>query len=147
MHSDKLHFLPIWTIEPHLWNTTTCRRHYYRKLIRHWKSLSSYDLWGYDTLQWPVKIISSTTYSRESSYFTVGHHSHASQNCSIARGIWIPSNIVPWAHSSPHPEHHHSRFSRFCRARGCDRQTDWQTARPCYSICGNRLQVLQCSLI
>jgi len=38
--------------------------------------------------------------------------------------------MVPWARPSPQPKLHHYRFSRFCRAHLCDRQTD----RPRYSM-------------
>jgi len=34
---------------------------------------------------------------------------------------------VPWVHWSPQPKRHLDWFSRFCRADGCDQQTDRQT--------------------
>jgi len=39
-----------------------------------------------------------------------------------------------WAHPSLPSKRHLDRFSRFCRAHYCDRQTD----RPRYSVCNNR---------
>jgi len=43
-----------------------------------------------------------------------------------------------WAHPSPRPKPYLDRFSRFCRAHDCDRQTHRRTDRPCYSVCNNR---------
>jgi len=42
-------------------------------------------------------------------------------------------------HSSQHPKRHQDRFSRFCRAHDCDRQTDWQTNL--LRLCSNKLHI------
>jgi len=54
-----------------------------------------------------------------------------------------PSNIemVPWAHPSPQPKRHLDRFSRFCRAHKCDRQTDRQTDHATRSLTIDRIYV------
>jgi len=71
------------------------------------------------------------------------------QNCPFPWGIWTPggsgppSNTwfhAPQAHPSPKPKQYRylEWFSGFCRAHYCDRMTDRQTDRPCYSVCNNR---------
>jgi len=55
-------------------------------------------------------------------------------------GIWI-QYVVPWAYQSAHPKGHLDWFSRFCRARDCDRQTDRQTGQATSTYV-----VQQCSL-
>ena len=45
-------------------------------------------------------------------YFTMG--APFPQNCPFPRGIWTPSNTIPWAHRSPQTKRHLYRFSHFC---------------------------------
>ena len=45
----------------------------------------------------------------------------------------LSGGVVAWL-SSPNPKWHLDRFSHFCRAHYCDKQTD----RPRYSVCNNR---------
>jgi len=56
--------------------------------------------------------------------------------------------MIPWAHPRPQPKRHLVRFSRFCRAHHCHRQTDRQTdhATPSLTI-GRIYVVLRCGLI
>jgi len=49
---------------------------------------------------------------RVSLHFTMG--AHFPQNCPFPRGIWTPSNMIPWAHPSPQTKRHLYQFSRFC---------------------------------
>jgi len=55
------------------------------------------------------------------------------------------TNMVPWAHHSPQPKWHLSRFNHFGRTHDSERPTD----RPHYSVCNNNLPnvVMRCSLI
>jgi len=52
--------------------------------------------------------------------------------------ICTPSNTCFWAHPSPQLKQHLDRFSHFCSVGDCDRRTDRQTDRPCYSVSNNR---------
>jgi len=60
----------------------------------------------------------------------------APENCPFPSGI-----LTPWHGSlgppKSTPKMHLDRFSHFCRAHNCDKQTD----RSCYSICNNRLHL------
>ena len=65
----------------------------------------------------------------------------------LPTGIWTPIQyMVAWAHSSAQPKRHLDRFSHFCGAHNCDRQTNQQTHRPCYSVCNNRLHLADAAI-
>jgi len=56
-------------------------------------------------------------------YITIGR-SFLPQNCPFSPVIWTPIKyVVPWAHPSPRHKWHLRKFSCFCRAHDCDRQT------------------------
>jgi len=56
------------------------------------------------------------------------------QSCPFA--AWSGPHLIhgSLSHRSPQPKRHLDRFSRFCTAHYCDRQTD----RSGYSVCNNR---------
>jgi len=61
-----------------------------------------------------------------------------SQNCPFPCGILSHLIVVPWAHTSRSSKRHLDRFSRFCWAHPCDRQTDKQTDHATCDDCSNR---------
>jgi len=73
-----------------------------------------------------------TAHMRKSLYFTMG--APFSQNCLFKRGIWIPSNTIPWDHPNPQPKRNLNRFSQFCSAHYCDRPTDRPTDHATWSV-------------
>jgi len=58
-----------------------------------------------------------------------------------SHGVWTSIlYVVPWPHLSPQPGRHFDRFSRFCTAHYCVRQTD----RPRHTrsvITGNKFDI------
>jgi len=84
-----------------------------------WAHLSSRPKWHLDWIS-PF----CAAHSRESLYYTLA----ALSPLKIAASHWEsgpPSDMVPWAHSSPESKRHLNRFGHFCRAYECDRPTDW----------------------
>jgi len=69
-----------------------------------------------------------TAHSTAFLYFTKGRP-FPDQNCPFPWGIWIPHlKHGSLSHPSSQPKWHLNRFSCFCRAHYCDRQTDrWTT--------------------
>jgi len=55
--------------------------------------------------------------------------------------------MVPWADPSPRHKMVLDRFSRFCRAQGCDRPTDRQTTLLRQYTIGRVCIVVRCGLI
>jgi len=69
--------------------------------------------------------------------FTIGHP-FPLKIATSHREIWTPIRHGSLAHLNLQPKGHLDRFSRFCRAHDRDRQTDWPTDRPRYSVCNSR---------
>jgi len=74
-------------------------------------------------------------------------HERFSGICQVAPVCHVPPSIhASLAHLSPQPKRHVDRFSCFCRADYCDRQTDGQTNHATRSITIGRIYVRSTSM-